>query len=196
MGPRVWATIGNLFKIYAALGWILGALLGYRAIQANQQGLPSGYFLPLAGLAAVSFVVAILFWNIKGPLIRGNTIARILFGGYTLLGVITSLGLALIPIGIVYLFTGEPASYDYHGFRGKRKETKPRIKTPTGWQATGRVGPAGAMFYSGPGSGAAEGIFDSATPVQVVEKQNGYAQVVAATGQRGWIDLRTLTEGA
>jgi hypothetical protein len=37
-------------------------------------------------------------------------------------------------------------------------------------------------------------IFDSWTPVQVTDRKNGLAHVVAATGQRGWIDVRTLTQ--
>ena len=81
-------------------------------------------------------------------------------------------------------------------FGNRDKEPKPRFKAPAGWYATGKVGPSGAMLYDGPGSGDAAGIFDSFTPVQVVDKQGGYARVVAATGQGGWIDLRTLSEGA
>jgi hypothetical protein len=104
--------------------------------------------------------------------------------------------LALIwPFGVIYLFTGEPAAYDYYGFRGKGKEPKPRFAAPADWRPTGRVGPSGAMLYARPDSPDSAGIFDSFTPVQVVDKQNGFAHVVAATGQRGWIDDRTLTEG-
>ena len=57
------------------------------------------------------------------------------------------------------------------------------------------MGPSGATLYKGPVSEEPDGYFDSWTPVQVVESQNGLAHVVAATGQRGWIDVRTLTVG-
>jgi len=197
MGPRLWATIGNMFKIYAVLAFLTGIGLGYQAFQGKQLGLPGDLPLVLGIFCAITFACAFLFWNIKGPLIRGNVIARVLFGGWVLLAVITSLGFYLIFVGIVYLFTSEPAAYDYYGMFGNRdKEPKPRFKAPTGWYATGKVGPSGAMLYNGPGSGDAAGIFDSFTPVQVVDKQGGYARVVAASGQGGWIDMRTLSEGA
>jgi len=193
----MWATIGNVFKISAAFGFVGTTFLAYGLIDANQRGIRKELIPALAVMTVLSYAFCILCWNIKGPLIRGNPIARIIFGGWTLLAVIFSFGLNLIWIGIVYLFTSEPAAYDYYGMFGSRdKEPKPRFKTPVDWQATGRVGPSGATLYEGPEPEESAGIFDSWTPVQVVEKQNGFAQVVAATGQHGWIDVRTLTEGS
>lgn len=196
MGPRAWAAIGNYYKINAAFLVVAGTLLGARAIDANQHGASSQFVLPIAALTVTSFAIAALLWNVRGFLIRGNLIARVLFGVPVLLSVIFSLGLALIwPFGVIYLFTGEPAAYEYYGFRGKSKEPPPRFKAPANWQASGRVGPSGAMLYRDPARTELTGIFDSYTPVQVVDRQNGLAHVVAATGQGGWIDLRTLTEG-
>jgi hypothetical protein len=193
----MWAAIGNVFKISAAFGFVGTTLLAYGLIDASQRGVRKELIPPLAVITVLSYAFCILSWNIKGPLIRGNLLARIVFGGWTLLGVIFSFGFSLIWLGIVYLFTSEPAAYDYYGMFGSRdKEPPPRFKAPNEWQATGHVGPSGATLYEGPGSEeSSAGIFDSWTPVQVVEKQNGFAQVVAATGQRGWIDVRTLTEG-
>jgi hypothetical protein len=193
----MWATIGNIFKFYAVFALIGCALFGFQAIQLNQVGNQKQLVLPLAIAAVVSFGLCVLFWNVKGPLIRGNSIARIVFGGWILLGVIFSLGFNLIFVGIFYLFTSEPAAYDYYGMFGNRdKEPKSRFKAPANWHPTGHVGPSGATLYTDPGSPDSAGIFNSFTPVQVVDKQGGFAHVVAETGERGWIDLRVLTEGA
>ena len=192
----MWAAIGNVFKISAAFGFVGTTLLAYGLIDASQRGIRKELIPPLAVITILSYAFCVLSWNIKGPLIRGNLLARIVFGGWTLLGVIFSFGFSLIWLGIVYLFTSEPAAYDYYGTFGSRdKEPAPAFKTPTDWQLSGHVGPSGATLYKGPVTEEPDGYFDSWTPVQVVERQNGFAQVVAASGQHGWIDLRTLTEG-
>jgi hypothetical protein len=193
----MWAAIGNVFKISAAFGLVGTTLLAYGLIDANQRGIRKELIPPLAVVTVLSYAFCILCWNIKGPLIRGNLLARIVFGGWILLGVIFSFGFSLIYLGIVYLFTSEPAAYDYYGMFGSRdKEPKPRFKAPADWQATGHVGPSGATLYADSDRTESAGIFDSFTPVQVVERQNGLARVVAATGEGGWIDQRTLSEGA
>ncbi len=193
MGPRTWAAIGNILRISAVFGYLSGAVLGYRAIELNQR-VATANLVPLyAGGAFVAFFVAVLLWNLKGPLIRGNLIARVLVGAYMLLWIISTLGFALIFIGIVYLFTGEP---DNGYFFTTEKQSKPRNKAPHDWQPTGRVGPSGAMIYSTSNRASSIGILESSIPVQVMDKRNGLAQVVAASGEGGWIDVRTLMEGA
>ena len=192
MGPRTWAAIGNVLRISAVFGYLSGAVLGYKAIQLNQQGMAGDLVALTAGGAGVAIVIAILLWNLKGPLIRGNLIARVLVGAYMLLWVVSTLGLGLIFIGIVYLFTGEPEAIDFYT---KQREAKPHFKSPSGWRATGRVGPSGAMLYSDAQRQENVGMFNSGVPVQVMDKRNGLARVVAATGEGGWIDVRTLTEG-
>ncbi len=192
MGPRAWAAIGNILRISAVFGYLSTGLLGYQAIELNQHGAPSNVVFVYAGAAAVSLVVAILLWNLKGPLIRGNLIVQFLVGAYMLLWIISTLGVGLIFIGVVYLFTGEP---DETYFYTKQKAPKPRFKPPANWNATGRIGPSGATLYANPNRETPAGIFDSWIPVQVMDKHNGWAQVVAESGEGGWIDLRTLTEG-
>ena len=139
------------------------------------------------------FVVSVIVWNLKGPLVSGNVIVRLIVGVYMLLWVISTVGLGLVFIGIVYLFTGEPASYD---LVRKGKPAKSRFKAPRNWQPTGRIGPSGATLYTQAAGGAPVGILDSWVPVQIVDKRNGLARVVAATGEGGWMDVRTVTEGA
>ena len=51
-------------------------------------------------------------------------------------------------------------------------------------------------LYPEPNRHGTAGIFDSWTPVQVMDRRDGYAQVVAESGEGGWIDLRTLMEPA
>ncbi len=192
MGPRAWAAIGNVLRITAVFGYLGGALAAYRAAQLYQMGAPGALTLPAVALTIATFVVAFLFWNAKGPLVSGNLIVRLVVGVWVLLSVISSLGLDLIFIGIVYLFTAEPDSSEV--FR-KGKTPKPRFTPPADWLATGRVGPSGAMVYSNAHRETSLGMIDSWVPVQVMDKSNGYAKVVAATGEGGWIDARTLTEG-
>jgi hypothetical protein len=193
MGARIWATFGNILKISAVFSFLGGGLLGYRAIQTNQLGGPRDLVLALTAGTILSFVLAVVFWNLKGPLIRGNLIARIPVGLYMLLYVIGSFGFGLLFIGIVYLFTSEPDAVDFYR---PDKPAKPRFAPPPNWQQTARVGPSGAMLYGSAARESAVGIFDSWLPVQVVEKRHGVAHVIAATGERGWIDDRTLLEGA
>jgi hypothetical protein len=192
MGPRVWATFGNILRLSSLGFYLIGGLLGYSAIQLYQARVPIDRVLVPVGFGALCFVAAILLWNAKGPLVSGNFIVRLIVGLYMLTYVVTSLGTALIFIGIVYLFTGEPASYD---LVRKGKEPKPAFKPPRNWEATGHIGPSGATLYTDATSGQPAGILDSWIPVQVTDKRNGLARVTAATGEGGWIDLRTLTEG-
>ena len=194
MGPRSWAAIGNVLRISALFGYLSGGVLGYQAILLNQHGAANNLVLLSGGGAVASLVVAIVLWSLKGPLIRGNVIVRLLVGASMLLWVVSTLGFALIVIGIVYAFTGEPQSGDI--FFTTEKQSKPRTKAPAHWQPTGRVGPSGAMVYSSANRAASVGILESSLPVQVMDKRNGLAQVVAASGEGGWIDVRTLTEGA
>jgi hypothetical protein len=191
MGPRIWAAIANILRVSAAVSCLAAFGFGTRAIEYNQRGAPDSLVMETAVLAVGSFAVALLLWNLKGPLVRGNLVVRLLVGLYMLLWVIGTLGLGLIFILIAYLVTGEPDHYDTVG---KGKPPKPRFKAPANWSPTARVGPSGAMLYADANRVAASGIFDSFTPVQVVDRQGGFAHVVAATGEGGWIDLRTLTE--
>ena len=191
MGPRAWAAIGNLLRISAVFGYLSGAVLGYRAIQLNQQGGAGNLVALAAGGAGVAIVIALVLWNLKGPLIRGNLVARVLVGAYTLFWIVSSLGLGLIVLGVVYLFTGEPEAIDFYT---QQRKTKSRHSAPRHWRATGRVGPSGATLYTDPNREAPAGMFNSWTPVQVMDRRSGFARVVAETGQGGWIDLRTLTE--
>lgn len=193
MSPRIWATIGNLLKISAFLGFVGATFAGYQVFQLNELGARDDLVLRGAAVTAAMFVVALITWNLKGPLVSGNFIVRLLVGLYMLLWVIASLGLGLVVIGVVYLFTSEPASYDVVR---KGKPPKSPFKPPRNWEQTGRIGPSGATLYTDAARGAPSGILDSWIPVQIVDKRNGLARVVAATGEGGWIDVRTVTEGA
>jgi hypothetical protein len=51
------------------------------------------------------------------------------------------------------------------------------------------------MLYSNAEQDASVGILDSFVPVQVLDRRGGLANVVAATGEGGWVDLRSLQEG-
>jgi hypothetical protein len=191
MGPRAWAAIGNYLRIGAAFSYIGAAILGYLAIDASQHGASGSVVQRYSIVAVISFVSAVLLWNAKGPLVSGNLIVRLIIGVWMLLGVITSLGLLLIVLGIIYLFTGEPDSSETFG---RVKAPKQRFKAPANWRATGHIGPSGATVYSDAVGGHPVGIFDSFTPVQVTDRRAGLAHVVAATGESGWIDTRVLSE--
>lgn len=192
MGPRVWATFGNILRLSAISGYLSGAFFSYAAFELYQRHVPTNQVLLPAALSVVSFVSAILLWNAKGPLVSGNVVVRLLVGLYMLWTVIGSLGIGLIFIGIVYLFTSEPASYD---LVRKGKPPKSPFKAPRNWEPTGRIGPSGATLYTDAARGAPSGILDSWIPVQILDKRNGLARVIAATGEGGWIDVRTVTEG-
>ena len=193
MGVRVWAAIGNVLKISAAIGFLVALLIGQRAWELYQHDARDALVMETAIGAVVMLLASVLCWNLKGFLVRGNLIARVLIGLYMLGWVISTLGIGLVVIGIVYLFTGEPSTYDRTG--GGKKQ-KPRFKAPSNWQPTAKVGPSGAMLYTDEYRMDSSGIFDSWTPVQVRDKRSGAAYVVAASGEGGWIDARTLLEGA
>src|SRR3954452_14311670 len=192
MGPRMWATFGNILRFQAIFLFLGGGLGGYRAIQLSQAGLGRDQVIPVAGITIGTFLLAVLLWNLKGPLVSGNMLARIPVGLLMLLSVVLSLGTGLITIGIFYLFTGEPQAYDTYR---QGKSAKRQFSAPRGWHATAHIGPSGAMAYSQSTRDGSTGIFDSWTPVQVTERKNGLAKIVAATGQAGWIDVRTVIEG-
>jgi hypothetical protein len=193
MAPRLWATFGNMFQVSAALGFVAEAVIAYRVIELSQQGLSTSWVILGAAGVVVSFLLSILFWNLKGMLLSGNFIARVLVSLYMASSIVFSAGFALIPIAVFYAFTGEPDVYatEPHG-----RPSKPRFTTPVGWHASGHVGPSGATLYTEPNRHGTAGIFDSWTPVQVMDRRDGYARVVAETGEGGWIDLRTLMEPA
>jgi hypothetical protein len=193
MGPRIWAAIGNILKISAFFGYLAGAVAGYQTFQLNDLGAQNDLVLRAGAVTVAILVFSVIMWNLKGPLVSGNFIVRLIVGVYMLLWVISTAGFGLIFIGIVYMFTGEPASYD---LVKKGKPPKSPFKAPRNWQPTGRIGPSGATLYTDAARGAPAGILDSWIPVQIVDKRNGLARVVAATGEGGWIDVRTVTEGA
>lgn len=188
----MWATLGNILKVSAVFGFLGVGLMGYRAIQMSQLGTSRELILPLAAATIGMFLLTVLLWNLKGPLVSGNPIARFLVGLYFLIGVFTSLGFSLLIIGVFYLFTGEPSAYET---QREGRPARPRFSPPRGWHPTGQIGPSGAMAYSESNREGSTGIFDSWTPVQVTERENGLARVVSATGQAGWIDARTIIEG-
>jgi hypothetical protein len=194
MGPRAWAAVGNVLRINAVFGYLGGAVLAYRTVELKQQGSPNDLVFLAGGATVATIFFSILLWNAKGPLISGNFIVRLLVGVWMLLGIVSSLGFDLIFIGIVYLFTGEPATNEI--FRSGGEAPKSRFKAPQNWRPTGRIGPSGATVYSAADRTASVGILDSWIPVQVMDKRNGCAQVVAQSGEGGWIDVRTLNEGA
>lgn len=188
----MWAAIGNVLKIFSLPMFLSTGLIAYNAMRLAQTQTPREVIILTAGFGVVTLVFALLFWNAKGFLISGNAVARFLAGLYMLLWIVSSLGLALLFIGLAYLVTSEPepeSGWD------ERRPIKPRFTKPRNWLPTGKVGPAGAMVYSNAEQDASVGIFDSFIPVQVLDRRNGLAHVVAATGEAGWIDLRSLTEG-
>ena len=189
MGAREWAAIGNVLKISAAFGFLASLFI---ADSAYNRRLPADY-VPVAWAVAIgTLLLSVLLWNLKGPLVRGSWFVRVPVGLYMLVWVIASLGTGLIWIGIVYLFTGNPSAYDAAP-KGKAPKGP---KAPRNWSPTAKIGPAGAMLYRDSTRVDASGIFDSYTPVQVVDRQASAARVVAANGESGWIDLRSLTETA
>ena len=95
-----------------------------------------------------------------------------------------------IPIGIVYLLTADPDPSDYQ--RSSPKRSGPRFKPPSNFQPTGRVGPSGATVYSDASRTMLIGHFESYIPIQILDERDGYSRVVAATGESGWVDSRTV----
>src|SRR4051794_40144538 len=100
MSPRLWATIGNIFRFDAVVMYLVGVFLGYRMIQLIQLGASDNSTLIGAAATVALFVIATLLWNLKGPLVSGNPIVRLLVGLLTIAWIVTSLGTALISIGI------------------------------------------------------------------------------------------------
>ena len=193
MGKRTWAAIGNVLRI-SALGTFLGAGVGaVVTYEAIEQGASTSRILGFGVATVVSLIFGILYWMAKGPLVSGSpSFARWIAGVVMILWIVSSLGFALILFGIVYAFTTEPD--DYRGILAAPEPVKPRFAPPVNWHATGRIGPSGATAYSDIDRAGMVAILDSYIPVQVMELQNGLAHVVASSGERGWIDARTLSE--
>ena len=193
MGPRMWATFGNIFQVSGAFGFVVSAVLAYRVVELGQNGQSTTWVILGAAGAVTLFLLSILFWNLKGILLSGNPIARLGVGLYMAVYIVFSAGLGLIPIAVFYVFTSEPDAYDTDR---QGRPVKPRFTPPVAWHASGHVGPSGATLYPEPNRHGTAGIFDSWTPVQVMDRRDGYAQVVAESGEGGWIDDRTLMEPA
>lgn len=191
----MWAAFGNILRI-SAVFMLIGAALGAQStlgLIGTQRD--DTVALLLGAFSAVMAVLAILYWLAKPALVSGRPFfVRWLVGLYMAWWVISSLGFALIFIGIVYLFTGEPEPEP--SFWRTERPASPRYKRPVDWQPSGKVGMSGAMVYSDPQRTDALGIFDSGIPVQVTDERDGYARVIAATGLAGWIDTRTLVRTA
>ena len=190
MGAREWAAIGNLYKLSAVAGFLASLWI---ADQAFNHRVPANFVTGAWAGAVAMLVLSILLWNLKGFLVRGNLILRVLVGLYTLGWIVGTLGFGLIVILIIYLFTSNPSAYETSGRGGSRKSL---VKAPRKWSPTAKVGPAGAMLYRDSSRADASGIFDSYTPVQVVDRQGSAARIVSANGESGWVDLRSLTETA
>jgi hypothetical protein len=189
----MWAALGNVMRLLSLPIFLSSGVLAVAVFQLLAEGAPTSLVIVASMLCGLGFVVALLFWFAKGALISGSVIAQLLVGLYMLLWVLSTALLGLLVIGVVYLFTTEPEVYT--GLLAERKPEKPRWKPPVDWQPTGRIGPSGAMAYSDAQRGETVWVFESFVPVQVVERLDGIAHVIAATGERGWIDTRTLTEG-
>lgn len=192
---RIWATLGNLYRIEAILG-LLGIIpLASLAWDRYQLYGADDRFLTYAAVIVVGLVISWLLWMFKPVLISGRPmvigpILRFLVGLGAILSVVFSLGLALIPIGIVYLLTADPDPRDYQ--RASAPRSGPRFKPPSNFQPSGRVGPSGATVYSDASRSVLVGHFESYIPIQVLDQRDGYSRVVAATGESGWVDSRTV----
>lgn len=213
--PRIWATLGNLYRIEAFFGALGLIALTYSAIQRFQVVGADSVVLQYAAVIVVGLVICSLLWMIKPVLISNRPriigpIVRILIGGSFLLGwlvlaallatyyqyrgVVEAVLLAafanFVYFGIVYAFTGEPAAYEYA--RAAPQQQAPRYKAPANFAASNRVGPSGAMLYSDAMRTELIGQFESYVPIQVLEQSGGFSRVTAATGQSGWVDSRTV----
>jgi len=193
---RLWATLGNVARISAVFGVLSGAYAGYQAISRFQIGGADNVVRTEALATVIFLAVAVLLWLLKPVLISNRPpiigpIVRILVVVYVILWVIGTLGLGLIFIGIVYLFTATPSPYEYAS-SGPRQQV-PKFRAPSNFQPSGRVGPSGATLYSDSMRTELVGHFDSYIPIQVLEERNGFSHVVAGTGQSGWIDARTVS---
>jgi len=192
--PRFWAAIGNVLRLSAFVGFIVGLILAYAAIQDYQSGATGQLFVGRAIGAAVFLILSVLLWLTKAVLVSGRPfIVRWLVGAYMLFWVISTLGIGAIVIAIAYALTGDDVDWksDQH------TRNAPRVympKPPANWSASGRVGPSGASVYTDASRSESLGVFDSYVPVQIVDRRSGFAYVIAASGARGWIDQRTLME--
>jgi hypothetical protein len=191
---RLWAAIGNIFRVFALLSLISGVLAVFNVINLYRARAGDNLVIFLSILAAVILVIAFLFWEAKPALVSGSPFwARWVAGVYVVLWLISSLGLALVFIGIAYLLTGDPEPGETRWRREPDRPAAPRYKRPSNWQPTRRVGPSGTTVYYDPDRTMPVAMLDSNVPVQVTERGEGVAQVVAQTGLMGWVDVRTLT---
>ena len=189
----MWAAIGNLLRLNSLLTFAGLALFSLQ-LPDLLDGMPSELVGPLIAFVVVSSVFAVLLWMAKPALVSGSPFfVRWLVGLWVLLGIIGSFGFYLIFIAIAYVFTSEPEQESI--FSQRQQPAKPRFKPPRDWRPTGRIGPSGAMVYAGTDREGPIAMFVSWLPVQIVERRDGYTRVVAATGEAGWIDDRTVTEG-
>ena len=192
MSTRMWAAIGNLFRVFALVSVALAVMGAGRVVDWLRTSPPTNLVAVVAVIGLIDVGFAVLFWMAKGPMIDGSGVARLLGGVYMLFWVVSTAGFALVLLLITYFLTEDPAP------RASIFDTRPqhmrKYKTPAGWHQDGKVGPSGAMFYGDEERESALGIFSSGIPLQVGEKRNGLAHVVADTGERGWIDLRTISE--
>jgi hypothetical protein len=190
---RLWAAIGNIFRVFAVLSLISGVLAVLNVINLYRARAGDNVVFIAGAFAALILVIAFLFWEAKPALVSGSPFwARWVAGIYVVLWLISSLGLALLFIGIAYLLTGDPQP---SGIRWRREPERPaaaRYRPPVNWQPTRRVGPSGTTVYYDPDRTMPVAMLDSNVPVQVTERGEGVAQVVAQTGLIGWVDVRTL----
>jgi hypothetical protein len=188
----MWAAIGNIFRVFAVLSLISGVVAVFNVINMFRARAGDNLVIFSSVLAALILVAAFLFWETKPALVSGDPFwARWIAVIYTVLWTVSSVGLALVFIGIAYLLTGEPET-ESHWRREPDRPPPPRYKAPVNWQPTRRVGPSGTTVYQDPDRTLPFAILDSDVPVQVTERGEGVAQVVAQTGLMGWVDVRTL----
>jgi hypothetical protein len=191
---RLWAAIGNIFRVFAVLSLISGVFAVVSVINLYRTRAGDNLVFISGAFAALILVVAFLFWEAKPALVSGSPFwARWVAAIYMVLWLISSLGLALVLVGIAYLLTGDPESTGVRWRREPEHPVAPRYRPPVNWQPTRRVGPSGTTVYYDPDRTLPVAMLDSNVPVQVTERGEGVAQVVAQTGLIGWVDVRTLT---
>jgi len=190
---RLWAAIGNIFRVFAVLTFLGGVFAVFGTINLYRARAGDNVVFLAGAVAALILVLAFLQWEAKPALVAGSPFwARWLGGVYTSLWVIGSVGLGLVLIGVAYLLTGEPDASALHRSNEVERPVAPRYRRPTNWQPTRRVGPSGATVYYDPDRTMPVARLDSDVPVQVTERGEGVAQIVVQTGVMGWVDVRTL----
>jgi len=190
---RLWAAIGNIFRVFAILSLIGGLVAVLNTVNLFRGRAGDNVVFISGAFAALILVIAFLFWEAKPALVSASPgWARWVAGIYVVLWIVSTVGAALLFIGLAYFFTGEPETPSVWR-REPDRPAPPRHRPPANWQATGKVGLSGATVYSDPQRQEPVGILDSEVPVQVLDLGGGVARVVAKTGLGGWIDARTLS---